>query len=305
MFSEYEDGRTPNPDILCNREIKFDIFLDTALKLNADYIATGHYAQIQFDSVDGKNCYFLKSGIDKDKDQSYFLCQLNQYQLSKTLFPIGHLKKDTVRQIAKDNGLINANKKDSQGLCFIGKVKLSDFLQQKLLKKQGDVFLIPRSLSMYDNLNDEFNIEEKSKNYLYSAKMGKLIGKHPGAHFFTVGQRKGLAIGGTKEPLFILATDVQKNIIYVGEGENHSGLFRSSLRVKKEKMHYILNKFNLVNSNCLVARIRYRQPLQRIKVELTKKYYIVTFYKKQKSIAKGQFIAIYNDDYLVSSGVID
>lgn len=305
MFSEYEDGRTPNPDILCNREIKFDIFLDTALKLNADYIATGHYAQIQFDSVDGKNCYFLKSGIDKDKDQSYFLCQLNQYQLSKTLFPIGHLKKDTVRQIAKDNGLINANKKDSQGLCFIGKVKLSDFLQQKLLKKQGDVFLIPRSLSMYDNLNDEFNIEEKSKDYLYSAKMGTLIGKHPGAHFFTVGQRKGLAIGGTKEPLFILATDVQKNIIYVGEGENHSGLFRSSLRVKKEKMHYILNKFNLINSNCLVARIRYRQPLQRIKVELTKKYYIVTFYKKQKSIAKGQFIAIYNDDYLVSSGVID
>ena len=190
-------------------------------------------------------------------------------------------------------------------MCFIGKVKLSDFLQQKLLKKQGDVFLIPRSLSMYDNLNDEFNIEEKSKDYLYSAKMGTLIGKHPGAHFFTVGQRKGLAIGGTKEPLFILATDVQKNIIYVGEGENHSGLFRSSLRVKKEKMHYILNKFNLINSNCLVARIRYRQPLQRIKVELTKKYYIVTFYKKQKSIAKGQFIAIYNDDYLVSSGVID
>ena len=305
MFNEYEEGRTPNPDILCNREIKFDIFLNTALKLNADFIATGHYAQVESKELDGNKVYYLKSGTDKDKDQSYFLCQLNQFQLSKTLFPIGSLKKDKVRSIAKDNQLITADKKDSQGLCFVGKVKLPDFLQQKLSKKKGNVVLIPRDLNLYDNFNNEEYDNDDSNGYLYEPDMGKVIGEHSGAHYFTVGQRKGLSIGGMKDPLFVLATDTNKNIIYVGEGENHPGLFRFSLRVKKTKMHHIVGKLNLSNYQSLSARIRYRQPLQKIDVKLMDKYYLISFDKKQKSIAKGQFVAIYNGDNLISSGIID
>ncbi|MEC8367640.1 MAG: tRNA 2-thiouridine(34) synthase MnmA [Bacteroidota bacterium] len=304
MFNEYEEGRTPNPDILCNREIKFDIFLNTALKLNADFIATGHYAQVESKELDGNKVYYLKSGKDKDKDQSYFLCQLNQFQLSKTLFPIGSLKKDEVRSIAKDNGLITADKKDSQGLCFVGKVKLPDFLQQKLSKKKGNVVLIPRDLNLYNNFNNEDYENDDSNGYLYQPDMGKVIGEHSGAHYFTVGQRKGLSIGGMKDPLFVLATDINKNIIYVGEGENHPGLYRFSLRVKKTKMHHVVGELNLSNSQSLSARIRYRQPLQKIDVKLMDKYYLISFDKKQKSIAKGQFVAIYDGDNLISSGII-
>ncbi|MEC7876706.1 MAG: tRNA 2-thiouridine(34) synthase MnmA [Bacteroidota bacterium] len=305
MFNEYEEGRTPNPDILCNREIKFDIFLNTALKLNADFIATGHYAQVESKEFDGNKVYYLKSGKDKDKDQSYFLCQLNQFQLSKTLFPIGSLKKDEVRSIAKDNGLITADKKDSQGLCFVGKVKLPDFLQQKLSKKKGNVVLIPKDLNLYDNFNNEEYENDDSNGYLYQPDMGKIIGEHSGAHYFTVGQRKGLSIGGMKDPLFVLATDINKNIIYVGEGENHPGPYRFSLRVKKTKMHHVVGELDLSNSQSLSARIRYRQPLQKIDVKLMDKYYLISFDKKQKSIAKGQFVAIYNGDNLISSGIID
>tara|TARA_A100001011_G_scaffold64431_1_gene65073 strand:+ start:570 stop:1748 length:1179 start_codon:yes stop_codon:yes gene_type:complete len=305
MFSEYSIGKTPNPDILCNREIKFDIFLQTALKLNADYIATGHYAQICIDKFDGKNRCFLKSADDKDKDQSYFLCQLNQVQLSKTLFPIGHLKKSEVRRIAKNNGLITANKKDSQGLCFIGKVKLPEFLQQRLKKKEGKVILIPNNLKMHKKMIGDVNLENDSKGFLYSADMGEVVGKHPGAHFYTIGQRKGLAIGGMNKPIFVIATDIKNNIIYVGEGEKHYGLFRSALRVDKKKMHHIIPGFDLTNYNNLFARIRYRQPLQAVKIELFENFYIVSFRVKQKSIAKGQFVAIYSDNCVVSSGVID
>ena len=304
MFNEYEEGRTPNPDILCNREIKFDIFLNTALKLNADFIATGHYAQVESKEFDGNKVYYLKSGKDKDKDQSYFLCQLNQFQLSKTLFPIGSLKKDEVRSIAKDNELITADKKDSQGLCFVGKVKLPDFLQQKLSKKKGNVVLIPRDLNLYNNFNNEDYENDDSNGYLYQPDMGKVIGEHSGAHYFTVGQRKGLSIGGMKDPLFVLATDINKNIIYVGEGENHPGLYRFSLRVKKTKMHHVVGELDLSNSQSLSARIRYRQPLQKIDVKLMDKYYLISFDKKQKSIAKGQFVAIYDGDNLISSGII-
>ena len=305
MFAEYRVGRTPNPDILCNREIKFDIFLQTALELNANYIATGHYAQVESKELDGKKVYYLKSGKDKGKDQSYFLCQLNQNQLSKTLFPIGHLKKDEVRRIAKNNGLITANKKDSQGLCFVGKVKLPDFLQQKLSKKRGNIVLIPNNLNLYKKFNNEEQDTDDSNGYMYQPDMGKVIGLHNGAHFFTIGQRKGLSIGGMKEPLFVLATDTNKNIIYVGEGENHPGLYRFSLRVKKTKMHHVVDKLDLSNSQSLTARIRYRQPLQKVDIKLMSKHYLIYFDKKQKSIAKGQFIAIYNDDNLISSGVIE
>ena len=305
MFAEYEEGRTPNPDILCNREIKFDIFLDTALKLNADFIATGHYAQVESKEFNGNKFYYLKSGKDKDKDQSYFLCQLSQFQLSKTIFPVGSMKKDEVRSIAKENALITADKKDSQGLCFIGKVKLPDFLQQKLSKKKGNVVLIPSDLNLYKNFNNKEYDNDDSNGYLYQTHMGKIIGKHSGAHFFTIGQRKGLSIGGMKDPLFVLATDTIKNIIYVGEGENHPGLYRFSLRVKKSKMHHVVDKLVLSNSQNLSARIRYRQPLQKVDVKLMSKYYLISFDKKQKSIAKGQFVAIYNKDNLISSGVID
>ncbi len=305
MFAEYEEGRTPNPDILCNREIKFDIFLDTALKLNADFIATGHYAQVESKEFNGNKFYYLKSGKDKDKDQSYFLCQLSQFQLSKTLFPVGSMKKDEVRSIAKENALITADKKDSQGLCFIGKVKLPDFLQQKLSKKKGNVVLIPSDLNLYKNFNNKEYDNDDSNGYLYQTHMGKIIGEHSGAHFFTIGQRKGLSIGGMKDPLFVLATDTIKNIIYVGEGENHPGLYRFSLRVKKSKMHHVVDKLVLSNSQNLSARIRYRQPLQKVDVKLMSKYYLISFDKKQKSIAKGQFVAIYNKDNLISSGVID
>ena len=305
MFAEYEEGRTPNPDILCNREIKFDIFLDTALKLNADFIATGHYAQVESKEFNGNKFYYLKSGKDKDKDQSYFLCQLSQFQLSKTLFPVGSMKKDEVRSIAKENALITADKKDSQGLCFIGKVKLPDFLQQKLSKKKGNVVLIPSDLNLYKNFNNKEYDNDDSNGYLYQTHMGKIIGEHSGAHFFTIGQRKGLSIGGMKYPLFVLATDTVKNIIYVGEGENHPGLYRFSLRVKKSKMHHVVDKLVLSNSQNLSARIRYRQPLQKVDVKLMSKYYLISFDKKQKSIAKGQFVAIYNKDNLISSGVID
>ena len=284
MFAEYSVGRTPNPDILCNREIKFDIFLQTALELNADYIATGHYAQVESKELDGKEVYYLKSGKDKDKDQSYFLCQLNQDQLSKTLFPIGHLKKDEVRRIAKNNGIITANKKDSQGLCFVGKVKLPDFLQQKLSKKRGNIVLIPNNLKLYKKFNNKEHHNDDSNGYMYKPNMGKVIGLHNGAHFFTIGQRKGLSIGGMKEPLFVLATDTNKNIIYVGGGENHPGLYRFSLRVKKTKMLHVVYK---------------------VDIKLMSKHYLIYFDKKQKSIAKGQFIAIYNDDNLISSGVIE
>jgi tRNA-specific 2-thiouridylase len=305
MFAEYEEGRTPNPDILCNREIKFDIFLDTALKLNADFIATGHYAQVESKEFNGNKFYYLKSGKDKDKDQSYFLCQLSQFQLSKTIFPVGSMKKDEVRSIAKENALITADKKDSQGLCFIGKVKLPDFLQQKLSKKKGNVVLIPSDLNLYKNFNNKKYDNDDSNGYLYQTHMGKIIGEHSGAHFFTIGQRKGLSIGGMKDPLFVLATDTIKNIIYVGEGENHPGLYRFSLRVKKSKMHHVVDKLVLSNSQNLSARIRYRQPLQKVDVKLMSKYYLISFDKKQKSIAKGQFVAIYNKDNLISSGVID
>lgn len=305
MFAEYEEGRTPNPDILCNREIKFDIFLDTALKLNADFIATGHYAQVESKEFNGNKFYYLKSGKDKDKDQSYFLCQLSQFQLSKTIFPVGSMKKDEVRSIAKENALITADKKDSQGLCFIGKVKLPDFLQQKLSKKKGNVVLIPSDLNLYKNFNNKEYDNDDSNGYLYQTHMGKIIGEHSGAHFFTIGQRKGLSIGGMKDPLFVLATDTIKNIIYVGEGENHPGLYRFSLRVKKSKMHHVVDKLVLSNSQNLSARIRYRQPLQKVDVKLMSKYYLISFDKKQKSIAKGQFVAIYNKDNLISSGVID
>tara|TARA_B100001027_G_scaffold139941_1_gene97271 strand:- start:380 stop:1564 length:1185 start_codon:yes stop_codon:yes gene_type:complete len=304
MFDEYKNGKTPNPDILCNREIKFDLFLKIAMDLGADYIATGHYAQIKKTKTKQKTIFHLLSGKDKSKDQSYFLCQLNQFQLSKTIFPIGGMVKNNVRKIAKENEIITAGKKDSQGLCFIGKVKLPDFLQQKLKPKRGDVILIKNSHEIFSSNEAVNNYNNLSESYNYHKSDGELVGNHDGAHYFTIGQRKGISIGGRKNPLYVLKTDVKENIVYVGEGSDHPGLFRSALKVSKKKIHFINDDRGILKNDNLKARIRYRQALQKVSVIEEKIFYHFIFQIPQKSITSGQFIAIYLNDELICSGII-
>ena len=304
MFEEYKNGRTPNPDVLCNREIKFDLFLDIAIKLGADYIATGHYAQVTESKINNKSLFHLKSGKDKSKDQSYFLCQLNQFQLSKTIFPIGKINKKDVRIIAKKNNLVTADKKDSQGLCFIGKVKLPDFLQQSLKPKNGNVVLIDKYFNGYKLYSNTKEINITSQKIQYKKSDGEIIGHHNGAHFYTIGQRKGLSIGGRVKPLYVLSTDVVNNIIYVGEGSDHPGLFRSSLKVPTSKMHFISDPKKIEVKN-LKARIRYRQALQDVSFTKNSENYYFNFKNLQKAITSGQFIALYDNEELICSGVID
>ena len=304
MFEEYKNGRTPNPDILCNRDIKFDLFLDIAIKLGADYIATGHYAQVTESIKNNDKVFHLKAGKDKSKDQSYFLCQLNQFQLSKTIFPIGNITKKNVREIAKKNGLITAEKKDSQGLCFIGKVKLPDFLQQSLKPKNGNVILIDKSFNGYITDNNQKEINVISKKIQYKQTDGKIIGQHNGAHFYTIGQRKGLSIGGRDKPIYILSTDVVNNVVYVGEGADHPGLFRSVLKVQSKKIHFISESSKRLKNKNLKARIRYRQALQDVSVIKKSEFYFFNFKIPQKAITSGQFIALYDNEELISSGVI-
>lgn len=312
MFSEYEKGRTPNPDVLCNREIKFDVFLKIALQLGADYVATGHYCRkgvIQ--NADGTETYQLLAGADKNKDQSYFLCQLSQEQLSKALFPIGELTKPEVRKIAAENDLITADKKDSQGLCFVGKVHLPEFLQQKLSPKKGVIVEVPTDASQFSvavpnfqNKREElaFNAEKP----LFSETDGKVVGEHQGAHYFTIGQRKGLNVGGTKEPLFVIDTDVEKNIIYTGQGKLHPGLYRHTLFVNEDELHWVRPDLALKVDETMevMARIRYRQPLQPATLYKIENGLYVDFKEKQSAITEGQFVAWYIDDELVGSGVI-
>ena len=304
MFEEYKNGRTPNPDILCNRDIKFDLFLDIAIKLGADYIATGHYAQVTESIKNNDKVFHLKAGKDKSKDQSYFLCQLNQFQLSKTIFPIGNITKKNVREIAKKNGLITAEKKDSQGLCFIGKVKLPDFLQQSLIPKNGNVILIDKSFNGYITDNNQKEINVISKKIQYKQTDGRIIGQHNGAHFYTIGQRKGLSIGGRDKPIYILSTDVVNNVVYVGEGSDHPGLFRSVLKVQSKKIHFISESSKRLKNKNLKARIRYRQALQDVSVIKKYEFYFFNFKIPQKAITSGQFIALYDNEELISSGVI-
>ena len=311
MFDEYEKGNTPNPDVLCNREIKFDIFLKVALDLGADFIATGHYCRVEKIKDNDKNIFRLLEGLDQNKDQSYFLCQLSQNQLSKTLFPIGELTKKEVRLIAKEQGLITAEKKDSQGLCFIGKVKLPDFLQQKLKQKNGKIVKVSSKNKMYVNVDTTNhsidNLLPISSSYNYNLNDGEYIGNHTGAHFFTVGQRKGLAVGGTKEPLFVLKTDIVENIIYVGEGKSHPGLFRKVLFIKSEDLHLLRKDKFLKKENIfkLKARIRYRQPLQDASLLIVRDGAFLIFDKKQSAITKGQFAVWYKNQELLGSGVIN
>ena len=309
MFEEYSKGNTPNPDILCNREIKFDVFMDIALSLGADFVATGHYSNIK--KVDSDNVqYQLHSGLDQKKDQSYFLCQLNQKHLNKILFPIGNLKKSEVRDIAKKNGLITAEKKDSQGLCFVGKVSLPDFLQQKLKKKTGNVIKIKSNSIVFeqniDNTDKHELLINLSKHINFKITDGEIIGQHEGAHYFTIGQRKGLAIGGYNEPLFIIGTNTKTNEIYVGEGKNHPGLLKKVLKVKFSEINWVNNQYNYDNSNNLKlsARIRYRQKLQKISIHKYLDFLYVEFEEYQSAITPGQFVAIHDNTQLIASGVI-
>ena len=312
MFNEYENGRTPNPDVLCNREIKFDIFLKIALNLGADYIATGHYCQVNKINKDNKEIYRLMAGADEKKDQSYFLCQLNQKQLSKAIFPIGHLTKSDVRDIAKKNDLITAAKKDSQGLCFVGKVKLPDFLKQRLTPKKGKVIKIDsESLKQEIDLNEvkskEKELELLSAPFSFSPDDGEEIGEHNGAYYYTVGQRKGLNIGGFSEPLFVLETDVSKNIIYVGMGESHPALFKRALFVSSNEIHWIREdlKINENQTMNIIFRIRYRQPLQSGTIYRFKKGLYILFDKPISSVTSGQFVSWYIDNELIGSGIIN
>ena len=310
MFDEYKNGHTPNPDVLCNREIKFDVFLKIAESLDADYVATGHYCRIKSKKTDNQFIYSLFSGKDTNKDQSYFLCQLSQYQLSKVMFPIGDLDKKEVRLIAKQQNLITAEKKDSQGLCFVGKVKLPEFLQQKLKVKKGKVILISKNNEIFNSVSDpnDFSVQNlklMSNAYNYSIDKGSVIGNHDGAHFFTIGQRKGLAIGGTKKPLFVIGTDVVNNLVYVGEGKNHPGLYRKVLFVLEKNFHRLREDYDYTDSKLFDTRIRYRQPLQKSQLVFTENGTFFIFDKTQSSITKGQFVVWYNGDELIGSGVID
>lgn len=308
MFREYSIGRTPNPDVLCNREVKFDLFLQVALSLHADYVATGHYCKKEeISDASGNPIFRLLAGADPNKDQSYFLCQLKQAQLSKALFPIGHLQKSEVREIARQIGLPNAEKKDSQGLCFIGKVKLPVFLQQQLEPKVGDIIEIPENFpdaNRGEEITDE--LVRLSNPPAFYPSMGKVIGQHQGAHYYTTGQRKGLGVGGKALPLFILETDAENNIVYVGQGEDHAGLLRHALRVSTEDIHWVREDLRMLpgEERSYLGRIRYRQELVSCKLVMRNDGLFVLFDVVQRGVAAGQFVAWYADDELVGSGVI-
>lgn len=312
MFEEYQKGRTPNPDVLCNREVKFDVFMKTALSLGAEKVATGHYARVH-STIDenGKEVFHLLAGKDNNKDQSYFLCQLSQDQLSKALFPIGELTKPEVREIAKEQGLVTADKKDSQGLCFIGKVSLPTFLQQQLVPKEGEIVEIFNDFAEYHKPQPEFNSKQEELEYLsakinYKKEDGKVIGKHQGAQFFTIGQSKGLGIGGHKESCFIISREMENNIIFVGEGRNFPGLFRKALKIDNSEVHWVREDLKLKNGESLevMARIRYRQTLEKATIYQFEEGFYMEFENPQSAIAEGQFAAWYIDDELIGSGVI-
>lgn len=337
MFSEYEKGRTPNPDVLCNREIKFDAFLEAARKLGATHVATGHYCRKR-ENPDGT--FSLLEGVDPGKDQSYFLCQLSQEQLSAALFPIGDLCKDEVRRLAVEADLPSAQKKDSQGICFVGKVDLPVFLQQKLKSVEGDI------VEVYDKFYEDSDFYNKQMELLSKVReavaMGrisdisdetleflsrpvtyesiafetetyrsghkhikktrnkanpwaKVVGKHDGAQFFTLGQRKGLRVGGHEQPLFVIETDVARNIVYVGEGEEHKGLYRSVMKLDLPEVHYIRPCYELHDGDVrrVRVRIRYRQPLQGAVLIMRPSGLFVVFDEPQRSITPGQFAAVH------------
>ena len=329
MFSEYEKGRTPNPDVLCNREIKFDSFAEEARKLGGDWVATGHYCRKEEIHSGDKTFYRLLSGKDINKDQSYFLCQVSQEQLASALFPIGSLTKPEVRNIAGKLGLATAQRKDSQGICFVWKVHLPTFLQQKLKAKKGNIVEIVERVEgvekvekvekvkifYYPEITEGFtekevsekSLEELTEPFKYEPSSGYIIGTHNGAHFFTIGQRKGMSVGGHKEALFVIGTDVEKNTVYVGEGQSHPGLNRKGLFIRKNEIHWIRTDIKMKEgeSRDYMVRIRYRQPMQKARLYCREKGMYIIFDKLQRGIAPGQFAAWYENDELIGSGVID
>jgi tRNA-specific 2-thiouridylase len=307
MFNEYQAGRTPNPDVLCNREIKFDVFLNAAKELGADYVATGHYCR-KLEHSDGS--FGLIQGKDPNKDQSYFLCQLSQEQLGMALFPIGELLKSEVRSIAEKAGLHTADKKDSQGLCFVGKISLPQFLQQKLSPLRGDIVEIPATLPTYKAYDripvQQEYIEQLAAPFSYTPDQGEVVTQHQGAHYYTIGQRKGLHIGGRPNPSFVIDTDVTTNTVYSGQNDDHPGLNRWALKIKQEDMHFVSSRFtsDLLNNKEIDVRIRYRQALQKCTVHNIAGDTFVLFKEKQRGITPGQFAAFYIDKELIASGVI-
>jgi tRNA-specific 2-thiouridylase len=307
MFAEYEKGRTPNPDILCNREIKFDVFLKAAENLGADFVATGHYCR-KIEHADGT--FGLLSGKDDGKDQSYFLCQLNQDQLSKSLFPIGEYQKSEVREIAKKAGLITAEKKDSQGLCFVGKISLPIFLQQQLKPIEGEVIEIPDNLPAlieYHRINPIVeNVEKLSVPFQFKKEEGINVAAHQGAHYYTVGQRKGLHIGGRPLPSFVIQIDTENNIVFSGQADSHLALNRWALFIDNKEIHSVNPNFNLKIGDIkeFAVRIRYRQKLQKATLVRKADGIYILFDKLQRGITPGQFAAWYENDELVGSGVI-
>ncbi len=313
MFAEYERGRTPNPDVLCNREIKFDVFMREAFRLGADYVATGHYCRkTEERQADGTLLHKLLAGADPNKDQSYFLCQLSQEQLSRAMFPVGRLLKPDVRQIAAEQKLATARRKDSQGICFVGKVDLPVFLQQKLASKKGNVHEIIPAWPKYSlreplsgNPTDD-ELRAAAEPWRYTVRDGKKIGEHNGAHFYTIGQRKGLGIGGRKESLFVLATDTVQNVVYVGEGDSHPGLWRPVLRIAAEDIHWVnpAREMKVGAVERFSVRIRYRQQLQGAVLHRRADGLYILFDEPQRGITAGQFAAWYDGEELVGSGVI-
>jgi tRNA-specific 2-thiouridylase len=307
MFAEYQAGRTPNPDVLCNREIKFDVFLKAAVELGADFVATGHYCQ---KTTDENGIHHLLAGADNTKDQSYFLCQLSQEQLSKALFPIGHLQKSEVREIAKSIELVTAEKKDSQGLCFVGKISLPEFLQQKLEVKEGNIIEIEETNNTFDSYKSlpvkEENIVELAQPFSYTESMGKSVGKHIGAHYYTIGQRKGLHIGGRPMPSFVIGIDTTTNTVYSGQTESHPGLNRWALKIEPKDIHWIQKAKELAvgESEEYMLRIRYRQALNKGKLIRKENGLYILFDEIQRGITPGQFAAWYSNGELIGSGII-
>ena len=347
MFSEYAHGRTPNPDVLCNSEIKFDAFMEAARNLGADIVATGHYCRKEdvldasgapVTGPDGQPLVRILEGSDPNKDQSYFLCQLSQEQLRHAMFPIGDITKPEVRRIAREADLPSAEKKDSQGICFVGKVDLPVFLQQKLKSVEGDVVEVfgayycqpgkirtevpenptdeqLKSLSepvRYDDIVFETETYRSGKHHIRKQRnkpnpWGAVVGRHEGAQFYTLGQRKGLAIGGHKNPLFVIATDIDRNIIYVGEGEDHPGLYRSCLHIGTDEIHWIRPDLRMEEgeNRRYRVRIRYRQPLQDARLFMRSDGLYILFDEPQRSITPGQFAVWYAPDgEMLGSGVI-
>ena len=346
MFSEYAKGRTPNPDVMCNSRIKFDAFLKAARDLGADYVATGHYCRKDVtDGPDGRPVYRILAGADGNKDQSYFLCQLTQEQLAPALFPIGDIVKPEVRRLAREAGLPSAEKKDSQGICFVGKVDLPVFLQQKLAAREGNVVeIFP---DFYGSLLKEYpgyalsseirdvradaqeaadgavalpgirdgvsplpsdEVKSLARAYHYKESDGKKIGTHIGAQYYTIGQRKGLNIGGHREPIFVLDTSVQTNTIYVGEGHEHPGLMRRALKINADEVHWIRRDLRMSPGEVrrYLVRIRYRQPLQQASLYCLDDGMYIVFDQPQRGITPGQFAVWYapEDLEMLGSGVI-